>query len=160
MFDGQIGVGHRLCLDALGGVDDEYRAFACSQGTGHFIGEVDVSGRIDEVQLEVLPVVVVVHRDGRSLDRNSTLSFEIHGIEQLIASLTLADRLGRLEQAVGQGAFPMVDVGNDGEVADRHRTGILSRAAARCLDRMIQLGVLAAGVGQPQVDRRIRIQLP
>jgi hypothetical protein len=32
-----------LGLDALGGVDDEEGALACGEGTGDFVGEVDVA---------------------------------------------------------------------------------------------------------------------
>ena len=42
--DREIGVGDRLRLDALGGVDDQQRALAGGQRARHLVGEVDVAG--------------------------------------------------------------------------------------------------------------------
>ena len=46
----EMDVGERLGLDALGGVDDEDRALAGLQAVADLVGEVDVAGRVDEVQ--------------------------------------------------------------------------------------------------------------
>ena len=46
-----VAVGDRLRLDALAGVDDQQRAFAGRQRPAHFVREVDVAGRIDQVEL-------------------------------------------------------------------------------------------------------------
>ena len=48
--DGQVGVGERLRLDALRGVDQKQRAFAGGQRPRHFVAEIDVAGRVDEVE--------------------------------------------------------------------------------------------------------------
>ena len=50
VLEGEIEVGQRLRLDALGGVDEQHRALAGSEGARHLIGEVDVAGRVDHVQ--------------------------------------------------------------------------------------------------------------
>ncbi len=47
---GQVDVGQRLGLDALGGVDDEDGALAGLQAAADLVGEVDVAGRVDEVE--------------------------------------------------------------------------------------------------------------
>src|SRR5574337_1208757 len=39
-----------LRLDALGGVDQQDRALAGLQGTGHLIAEVDLPGGVDQMQ--------------------------------------------------------------------------------------------------------------
>ena len=44
VLQGQVQVGQRLRLDALGGVDEEDRALAGGQRPGHLVGEVDVAG--------------------------------------------------------------------------------------------------------------------
>ena len=41
--DGQVGVGQRLGLDALRGVDDEQRSLARRQAARDLVGEVDVA---------------------------------------------------------------------------------------------------------------------
>ena len=48
--EGQVDVGERLGLDALGGVDDEDGALAGLQAAADLVGEVDVAGRVDEVE--------------------------------------------------------------------------------------------------------------
>ena len=47
----QVDVGQRLRLDALRGVDDEQRALAGGQRARDLVAEVDVAGRVDQVQL-------------------------------------------------------------------------------------------------------------
>ena len=46
----------RLRLDALRGVDDQQRALARGQRARDLVGEVDVAGRVDQVQLVGLAV--------------------------------------------------------------------------------------------------------
>ena len=45
-----IDIGERLRLDALARIDDEERAFAGRERTRDFIGEVDMAGRIHQIQ--------------------------------------------------------------------------------------------------------------
>ena len=59
-LDREVGVGDRLRLDSLGGVDDEQRALAGRQRARDLIGEVDVAGRVDQVQLVGLAVACAV----------------------------------------------------------------------------------------------------
>ena len=51
----QIGIGECLRLDALRGIDYQQRAFAGLQAARDFVGEIDVAGRIDQVELIILP---------------------------------------------------------------------------------------------------------
>ena len=51
VLDRLVDVGERLRLDALRGVDDQQRAFARGEAARHFIGEVDVAGRVHQVEL-------------------------------------------------------------------------------------------------------------
>jgi hypothetical protein len=78
-----------------------------------------VAGGIDQVEGVPLPIgVFVVQLDGVAFDRNSAFAFEIHIIQRLVYHLTFVNRLGIFEQAVGQGAFPVVNVRDDAEIAD------------------------------------------
>ena len=45
-----IDVGERLRLDALAGVDHQQRAFAGRQRARDFVGEVDMAGRVDQIE--------------------------------------------------------------------------------------------------------------
>ena len=56
----QVEVGQRLRLDALGGVDHQHRAFARLQRPADLVGEVDVAGRVDQVDLVGLAVLGAV----------------------------------------------------------------------------------------------------
>ena len=75
-----------LGLDALGGVDDEQRALARGEGARHLVGEVDVAGRVDQVELVGLAVLRGVEdAHGLGLDRDPALALEVHRVEQLRA---------------------------------------------------------------------------
>ena len=52
-LDGGVGVGDGLGLHALGGIDDQDRPFAGLQGLLHFVVEIHVAGRVDEVEHEL-----------------------------------------------------------------------------------------------------------
>jgi multidrug efflux pump subunit AcrA (membrane-fusion protein) len=74
-----IDVGQRLGLDALRGVDHQQRAFAGGQRAADLIGEVDVAGRVHQVEdigLAVLGLVVEAH--GLRLDGDAALALDIH----------------------------------------------------------------------------------
>ena len=55
VLDREVGVRERLRLDPLRRVDDEQRALARLQRARDLVGEVDVPGRVDQVQLVALP---------------------------------------------------------------------------------------------------------
>ena len=114
VLDREIGVRERLRLDPLRRVDDEHGPLARLQRARDLVGEVDMTRRIDQVQLMALPGDA--HRLG--LDRDPPLALEIHRIEQLRAHVAIGDGVRELQNPVGQGRLPMVDVGDDREVAD------------------------------------------
>ena len=55
-LDRRVGVGDRLRLDALGGVDDQQRPLAGGEAARDLVGEVDVAGGVDQVQVVGLAV--------------------------------------------------------------------------------------------------------
>jgi len=46
----------------------------------------------------------------------ASLALQVHVVKQLVLKITIAYGIGGLKQAVGQGAFPVVDMGNYAEV--------------------------------------------
>ena len=110
----QVAVGQRLGLDPLGGVDDQHDALAGRQAAADLVAEVDVTGRVDEVQRVALPVDAHV----LGLDGDAPLALQIHRVEVLRAHVTGIDGVGDLQNAVAEGALAVVDVGNDREVAN------------------------------------------
>ncbi len=118
MVEREVGIGEGLGLNALGGIDYEQCAFAGLQTAGNFIGEIDVAGRVDQVEL--IPVAVVgfvIEADGVGFDGDTALALEVHRVEHLGHHFALRESAGDFEKTIGQGAFAVVDVRNDGEIA-------------------------------------------
>ena len=92
---------------------------ACCQGARHLVGEVDVAGGVDEVELVGLPVIGLVHHaHGLALDGDATLALDVHGVEQLGLHVALGHGVRLLEDAIRDRRLTVVDVGDDGEVPD------------------------------------------
>jgi hypothetical protein len=87
-----------------------------------------VPGRVDQVQVVRLAVVLPEHAHGLRLDRDPALALDVHGVEQLVAHLALGHRVGDLEDAVGERRLAVVDVRDDREVAD---AGLVHRRSQR-----------------------------
>ena len=122
--DGLVDVGERLGLDALGGVDDEQRALDGAHRAGDLVGEVDVAGGVDEVEdVELAVLGGVFEADGLGLDGDAALALDVHRVEELLLHLAVGDGAGRLDQPVGERRLAVVDVGDDGEVADMRGVG-------------------------------------
>ncbi len=124
VLDRLVDVGERLRLDPLRGVDDQQRAFARGEAAGDLVGEVDVAGGVHQVELIGLAVLGgVVEADGLGLDGDAALALDVHVIKDLLAHLALGQPAGRLDQPVGQRRLAMVDMGDDGEIADQRKLG-------------------------------------
>ena len=115
----EVGVRERLRLDALRGVDEQQRALARGERPGDLVGEVHVAGRVDQVEHVLVAVVCRVGQpDGVGLDRDAALALEVHRVEHLRFHFARLERAGHLEEAVRERGLAVVDVGDDGEVAD------------------------------------------
>ena len=86
----------------------------------------------------------VVEADGIRLDGDAALALELHRIEDLVDHLAVGNSTAELDQTVGQCRLAVVDMGDDGEVADVGRIGHLPACLAS-----VPLGVKA---GQERVD--------
>ena len=74
------------------------------------------------------------------LDRDAPLALEVHRVEVLLAHVAGVDGAGELEDAVGQRGLAVVDVGDDGEVADAgevHGRWSTLPAVVRCYRRRL-----------------------
>ena len=118
---GQAPVGLGLRLDAGDAVEDHNRAVENAQRTVHLDREIDVSGRIDDVDLEALPL----GRDRRALDRDAALALLLHvvgrGRALAVLGVVHVDDLvlatGVIEHALRGRRLARVDVGDDSDVA-------------------------------------------
>ena len=77
-----------------------------------------MSRRVDEIELVGLPIRrPIVQRHALRLDGYATLAFQVHGIENLIAHLTIRQAAADLDKAIRQGGFSVIDVGDNRKVA-------------------------------------------
>ena len=67
--------------------------------------------------------MLVEDGDGRGLDGDAALALQVHVVEDLVLELALGDGPGAHEQAVGQRALAVVNVGDDREIANLHSAG-------------------------------------
>ena len=75
--------------------------------------------RIEQVQLVHFAILgEVVHAHRMSLDGDAALAFQIHRIQHLGLHLARGQRTGQLQQAVRERGLAVVDVRDDGEIAD------------------------------------------
>ena len=127
---GQMDVGQGLSLDALGRVDDEDRPLAGLEAVTDLVGEVDVPGGVDQVEAVGQAVVrLVLETDGAGLDRDALLALQVHRVQDLAGHLARVDGVGQLQQSIGERRLAVIDVGDDGEVAqallwDGHEAGV------------------------------------
>jgi hypothetical protein len=116
---GKIRVGQRLGLHALGGIHHQQRALAGGQRPADLVIEVHVARGVDEVQGVGFSVLRLIEDlDGAGLDGNAPLPLQIHIVQQLVLHLPLRHGVALLQQAIRQRGFAVVDVGNNGKVAD------------------------------------------
>ena len=111
----------RLRQRPLGGVDEQERAVGHLQDALDLAAEVGVAGRVDEVDLDVADA------DGDVLgqDGDAALALQVVGVqdEAVLAADELvqllgAEQAGLPEHLIDQGGLAVVDVGDDGDVAD------------------------------------------
>ena len=106
-------------FDALRRINYQQGAFAGGQRARNFVGKIHVSGRVDQVELVSLAILGRVHHPDRvGFDCDAAFALQVHGIEDLGLHLARGQRSGKLEQAVRQRGFAVVDVRDDGEIAD------------------------------------------
>ena len=110
---------HEFCLRhrAFCGVDQHDGAVDHVQDAFDFAAEVGVSGRVDDVDADVVPD----DRSGLRQDGDAALTLQIVGIHHSFGrGFVLAERARLFEQAVDQRGLAVVDVGDDGDVAQLH----------------------------------------
>ena len=102
---------------AFGGVHQHQRAVHHVEDALDLAAEIGVAGRVDDIDAGVLPD----HRGGLGQDGDAALALEIVGIHGALGhALVLAERAGLLQQPVDQRGLAVVDVGDDGDVAEIH----------------------------------------
>ena len=78
-----------------------------------------MAGGVDQVELIDLAVLRLVEQGcGLGLDGDAALALQVHRVEHLRFHFAVGQAPAGLNEAVGQRGFAVVDVGDDGEVAD------------------------------------------
>jgi hypothetical protein len=86
-----------------------------------------VAGRVDHIELIALAVPgVVIEGDALGLDGNSALALQLHGVEHLILHFPVLQAAAQLDEAVRQGGFAVVYVGNNGKISGQQHGYSLS----------------------------------
>ncbi len=113
----ELGLRH----DAFLGVHQQQAAVDHAQDPLHLAAEVGVAGGVDDVDPRLARGAVPQHRGGLGQDGDSPLALLVVGVHgPLGMGLVRAEdtRLG--QQLVHQGGLAMIDVGDDGDVAQGH----------------------------------------
>mmetsp|Transcript_62670 Transcript_62670/g.176697 ORF Transcript_62670/g.176697 Transcript_62670/m.176697 type:complete len:227 (-) Transcript_62670:130-810(-) len=121
----ELGLGH----GALRGVNKEAHTVHDRHHTLHLAAKVSVTGGVHDVELGVLP------RHGGDLrhDGNAALALEVHGVHEAVTAVIVLDGdLCLVEQLVDQRGLAVVDVRDDGHVAQGFsRDGVVVNIARR-----------------------------
>ena len=117
LADDEFRLRHR----PFGGVDEHDGAIDHRQNALHLAAEIGVAGRVDDIDAGVLPG----DRGRLGHDRDAALFFEIVGIHHAFGdALILAERARLLEQTIDEGRLAVVDVGDDGDIAQLHLVAV------------------------------------
>ena len=111
--DHELGLRQR----PFGGVDQDQGAVHHVKDALDLAAEIGMAGRIDDIDAGVLPD----QRGGLGQDRDAALALKVVGIERALEhALIVAKRARLLQKTVDQRGFAVVDVGNDGNIAQFH----------------------------------------
>ena len=119
LLNSRVTVGYRLRFYALPRIDHQQRTLAGGQRATDLVGEVNVTWSVDKVQLISFAILrFVVQRDAVRLDGDASFALEIHRIKHLSVHFTLGQTAAHLNKTVSQGRLAMIDVRDDGKIAD------------------------------------------
>ena len=113
-INGLIYIGQRLRLNPLGAVHHQKRSFDRTHGPADFICKIHMTRRVNQIEdvtFAILCIIFNAHRIG--FDGDAPLTFDIHRVEKLLFHIAILNGPRRLDQTIGQGRFPMINMGND-----------------------------------------------
>ncbi len=111
----------RLRKRTLGGIDEEHHAVDHAERALDLTAEVGVARRVDDVDRDLRSVVGGVGHGGvLRHDGDALLTLEVHRVHDALGDvLVVAEGAGLPEKRIDEGRLAVVDVGDDGDVADR-----------------------------------------
>ena len=79
---------------------------------------------IDQIQHICPSIILIFHLYGMAFNGDPPFPFKVHIIQYLVLKISFRKGMGHFQQPVSQGAFTMINVGNNTEVPDViHPTG-------------------------------------
>ena len=100
---------------AFAGIDQEDDAINHAQGAFHFATEITVAGSVDDVDFGVVEKKSGILGE----NRDAALAFEVVGIHYAFDNFLIgAENAALPEHGVDQSGFAVVNVGDDGDVAN------------------------------------------
>ena len=115
----QVEIAQGLGFHSLRGIHHQQRPFTGGQTARHLVGKIHMARRVDQIQA-VFPVpgARVAHLDGVQLDGDAAVALQFHVIQHLIHHGTLVHRVRHFQQTIGKRGLPVVNMGNNAEIAD------------------------------------------
>ena len=124
-------LGHhefRLRQRPLGGVDEHQRAIDHVEDALDLAAEIGVARRIDDIDAGAVPD----HRGHLGEDGDAALALEVVRIHRPLGhALIVAEGARLLQQPVDERGLAMVDMGDDGDVAELHGVQMSKRGPER-----------------------------
>ncbi len=116
----ELGLGH----DAFLGVHQQQAAVHHAQDPLHLAAEVGVARGVDDVDSRLAGRAVPEHRGGLGQDGDPALALLVVGVHgPFDVRLIGAEHAGLRQHLVHQGGLAMIDVGDDGDIAQGHGGG-------------------------------------
>ena len=113
LADHELGLRHR----PFGGVDEHNRAVDHRENAFDLAAEIRMAGRVDDIDAHVLPH----HRRRLGENGDAALALEVVRIHDPFGdALIVAERARLLQEPVDEGRLAVVDVGDDGDIAELH----------------------------------------
>ena len=116
LADDEFGLRHR----PFGGIDQHHDAIDHAEDALDLAAEIGMAGRVDDVDARPLPL----HRGAFGEDGDAALALQVVGVDRPLHHLLIgAKRAALAQQLVDQRGLAVVDMRDDGDVADVHGRG-------------------------------------
>jgi hypothetical protein len=113
-----------------------------------------MSGGINQIEFVFFsPFTGIRKGDGMALDGDPPFLFKVHGVQNLMAKLALADHSRMLDKAIGKGRFAVIDMGDDAEVA------YLWHSVLRSSKEVLYIHPFSRGVQMKYVEKIYKVKL-
>mmetsp|Transcript_14452 Transcript_14452/g.20088 ORF Transcript_14452/g.20088 Transcript_14452/m.20088 type:complete len:801 (+) Transcript_14452:187-2589(+) len=119
-----------LDTDTLDTIDNNQSSVSDTKSSSNFRGEIDVPGRVDQVDQKTLTGIlvlrvsgvnweIIIQRNTSRLDGDTTILFILTSVsETSFTGLIISDNTGLRDQRISEGGLSVIDVSDDTHVTD------------------------------------------